>query len=594
MRTSVTLSIPTSRPTSRPGRMRAILAALLLACGTYTASAHATEAYTETIDAGDSLAGNYLSAFVAGQARDTSAAAFFYREALRDDPKSADILERAFIALLVEGSYDEATRLAEQIARRDANNGLVQLALSVKDIKENRFAKARGRLERSTKNQAADVTATLLTAWSYAGSKNLKRALQTVDTLKGEDAIATFRDFHAWLIADALGDKQEAAKRFESAYKAENRTLRMVDVYSRFLARTGKTEEAKKVLADFDKLLPRHPVIRDTMDRLEKGQPIESAVPDAAAGAAEVLYGLGSAGNRQGDELAAMLYLRMSLWLAPQNGLVAITLADLYDRLKQPARANDTYDLVSPSSPLRRSAEIQIGINLEQLERKDEAVAHIEKAIAADPKDVESLMALGNVYRSRKDFAKAAEVYTKAIDAIQTPDNGYWALYHYRGIAYERTKEWPKAEADFRKALELSPEQPLVLNYLGYSWVDQNINLDEAFKMLQRAVEQRPTDGYIVDSLGWAHFRLGHYDEAVKLLERAVELKPGDPVINDHLGDAYWRVGRKLEASFQWNHARDMKPEADELPKILDKIANGMPDEPKPAAAEVEKKANGG
>ena len=133
-----------------------------------------------------------------------------------------------------------------------------------------------------------------------------------------------------------------------------------------------------------------------------------------------------------------------------------------------------------------------------------------------------------------------------------------------------------------------------MLNYLGYSWVDQNTNLDEAFKMLQRAVEQRPTDGYIVDSLGWAHYRLGHYDEAVRLLERAVELKPSDPVINDHLGDAYWRVGRKLEASFQWNHARDMKPEPEELPKILDKIANGLPDEPKPAAAEAEKKANGG
>jgi tetratricopeptide (TPR) repeat protein len=590
MRTSVTLS----NPTPRSWRLRAVLAALLLACGTYTASARATEAYTETIDAGETLSGNYLSAFVAGQARDTSAAAFFYREALRDDPKSADIMERAFIALLVEGSYDEASRLAEQIARRDGNNGLVQLALSVKDIKEGRYAKARGRLERTTKNQAADVTATLLTAWSYAGSKNLKRALQTVDKLKGEDAIATFRDFHAGLIADMLGDKEEAAKRFEAAYKAENRTLRMVDVYSRFLARTGKTEQAKKVLADFDKLLPRHPVIRDTMDRLEKGQPVESAVPDAATGAAEVLYGLGSAGNRQGDELAAMLYLRMGLWLAPNNGLVAITLADLYDRLKQPARANDTYDLVPVNSPLRRSAEIQIGINLEQLDRKDEAVAHIEKAIASDPKDVESLMALGNVYRSRKDFAKAAEVYTKAIDAIGTPDNAFWSLYYYRGISYERTKEWSKAEADFKKALEMSPEQPLVLNYLGYSWVDQNSNLDEAFKMLQRAVEQRPTDGYIVDSLGWAHYRLGHYDEAVRLLERAVELKPSDPVINDHLGDAYWRVGRKLEASFQWNHARDMKPEPEELPKILDKIANGLPDEPKPAAAEAEKKANGG
>jgi Flp pilus assembly protein TadD len=159
-----------------------------------------------------------------------------------------------------------------------------------------------------------------------------------------------------------------------------------------------------------------------------------------------------------------------------------------------------------------------------------------------------------------------------------------WTLVDFRGICFERSKQWPKAEADFKKALELYPDQPQVLNYLGYSWVDQGVNLDEAFKMLRRAVDLRPNDGYIVDSLGWAHYKLGHYQEATEALEKAIDLKPADPVVNDHLGDAYWRVNRRTEAHFQWNHARDMKPEPEDLPKILDKIEHGLPDEPSAAA----------
>ena len=158
-------------------------------------------------------------------------------------------------------------------------------------------------------------------------------------------------------------------------------------------------------------------------------------------------------------------------------------------------------------------------------------------------------MALGNILRARKQFAECAEAYSKAHRAASpSPSKPNWLIFYFRGICYERSKQWPKAEADLKKALELFPDQPHVLNYLGYSWVDQGINLDEGMKMIRRAVEQRPDDGYIVDSLGWAYYRLGNYEEAVKHLERAVELKPEDPTINDHLGDAYWKVGRKLEA----------------------------------------------
>ena len=248
------------------------------------------------------------------------------------------------------------------------------------------------------------------------------------------------------------------------------------------------------------------------------------------------------------------------------------------------------------TSPLRRNAEIQLAVNLDTLDRTDEAKKRLNKLIAEQPANTEAIMALGNIQRGRKEFAECADVYSKGIATIANPERPHWLIYYFRGICNERAKKWSAAEADLKKALKLYPDQPHVLNYLGYSWVDQGINLDEGMRMIRRAVEQRPDDGYIVDSLGWAYYRLGNYDEAVKHLERAVELKPDDPTINDHLGDGYWKTGRSLEAQFQWSHARDLKPEPEDLEKIEQKLKSGLPEETSSAAdaSKQKKPGNGG
>jgi tetratricopeptide (TPR) repeat protein len=231
-------------------------------------------------------------------------------------------------------------------------------------------------------------------------------------------------------------------------------------------------------------------------------------------------------------------------------------------------------------------------VALERLERRDEATAHLEELVERRPDDIEVIIALANVLRVRQQFAEAAEMYSRAIDLIDEPDRGHWSLFYFRGASYERSKQWDKAEADLKTALELVPEtnpigEAQVLNYLGYSWVDQGINIEEAFKLLQRAVELSPRDGMIIDSLGWAYYRLGRYEDAVRELERAVELKASDPVINDHLGDAYWKVGRRLEATFQWRHALASDPEPEEREKIERKLIEGLDGEGAPTAVQV-------
>ncbi|GJE60617.1 tetratricopeptide repeat protein [Methylobacterium trifolii] len=538
----------------------------------------------------ESLEGNFLSAYIAGASRDTAAAANFYREAVKADPRNAELLERAFVSLLADGALPDAFRAAERLVTRDTTNGLANLALGVRQIKAGQWGPARQNFSRSGRGAAADLTATLLTAWSFAGAGDGKRALETVGKLKGERYYNTFRDYHAGLIASVVGDQAEAERRLKAAYDADRNTLRVVDAYARFEANAGRTDLAIQAYTDFDTLMPRHPIVRDALDKLKAGKPLARIVATAQEGAAEVLYGLGSAGSTQGDELPAVIYLRLALYLAPEHALARLTLADTLDRMKQPERANEAYSQIPAASPLKLNADVQVGLNLEQMGKGDEALAHLDAAMKAHPDDIDVVTALGNVQRSRKKYDEATATYTRAIGLIgDRPVQNFWTLFYFRGTAYERAKQWPKAEADLKKALELVPAtQPAaraqVLNYLGYSWVDQKLNIDDAFKLLKQAADASPRDGMIVDSLGWAYYRLGRWDDAVRELEKAVELKPGDPTINDHLGDAYWRAGRRLEGKFQWQHAKDLNPEPDDLESINAKLKDGLPEIEKPTA----------
>ncbi|HXZ16168.1 MAG TPA: tetratricopeptide repeat protein, partial [Roseiarcus sp.] len=478
--------------------------------------------------------GNYLAGLIASADRDTAAAEVYYREALRIDPRNPDLIDRAFSAALANGDVSGATALAERLLARDPGNKLARLALATSQIGRGDYAAARAQLLTKDAAQSRDVTGALLIAWCYAGQGDQRHALETLDRIRDPGVVA-FRDFHAGLIADQLGNAAEAQRRLKAAYDSDKNALRFADAYARFLAAHGDRDGAIKVYDDFSVAAPHHPVVDRALAGLRAGRSLPAFVNTPKDGAGEVLYGLGAAGVRQDDEMPALVYLRLSLYLRPGDDLTSVSLANLFEQMKKDDVAIAAYESVPAGSPLHEDAEIQAALVLDNDGRSEEAIKRLEALVEANPHDAEALSALAGVQRSAKKYKEAAAAYDKAIAAVGIPARDNWTLFYFRGICYERAKEWPKAEEDFKKALELFPEQPLVLNYLGYSWVDQGVNLDEAFKMLRRAVELRPNDGYIVDSLGWAHFKLGHYEEATQTLERAVDLKPSDPVLNDHL-----------------------------------------------------------
>jgi Flp pilus assembly protein TadD len=545
---------------------------------------------------GMTAAGSYLAARHAGQQRDAGAAAAFYGAALKRDPKNGDLLDRTFLSLLVDGDIEDSVKYAERIAQADKSDRVAQLVLGVHALKHKQYAAARRDLAQSIRGPITDLTATLLSAWSMYETGDSKDAIAAIDRLAGPDWYAIFKELHAGMISDIAGNKKEAGKRLEHASKLDGTALRVIEAYGSWLSRNASSKEALDVFETFDKALPRHPLVVEAMNQLKAGQKLPLLVSNAQAGAAEALYGLGASLGRRGGEDLGLVYLQLSLYLVPNHPLALLSLADLYESLKKPELAIKAYERIPANSPLHRNAAIQMASNLDALDRSDEAAKHLEALVKEHPDDLEAIMALGNVLRGHKKFAECADVYTKGVDTLKQPEKTNWVIFYFRGICYERSHQWPKAEADLKKALDLFPEQPHALNYLGYSWVDQGVHLDEGMDMIKRAVQQRPDDGYIVDSLGWAYFRTGNYPEAVKQLERAIELKPEDPTINDHLGDAYWRIGRTLEAKFQWAHARDLKPDPEDLPKIEAKLKDGLPEETSSQAKAVksEKKSGDG
>ncbi|MFT4120274.1 tetratricopeptide repeat protein [Bradyrhizobium sp.] len=540
--------------------------------------------------------GSYLAARHASVERDAASAAAFYRSALRTDPKNNELLDRAFISSVADGDIDEAVKLAERILAVDKSNRVARLVVGVHDLKLKKYATAQTNINQSIRGPITDLVATLLSGWAAYGAGDAKGAVASIDKLAGPEWYPLFKDLHTGMILELAGKEKDAGTRFERAYKLDDSMLRVSEAYARWLSRNKDAAAATAIYEAFDKKLPRHPLIQEGLRDTKAGKKMPPLVDSAQAGAAEALYGIGATLTRRGGEDLALVYLQLSLYLQPTHPLALLSLADLYESVKRPQMAIKVYERVPASSPLKRNAQIQLAVDLDSADRTDESIKILKSVVSEDPKDLEAIMALGNIERGRKKFSDCGATYSRGIDALPAGNdkaNSVW--YYYRGICEERSKEWSKAEADMKKALELQPDQPHVLNYLGYSWIDQGINLDEGMKMIKRAVEQRPDDGYIVDSLGWAYYRIGNYEEAVKNLERAIDLKPEDPTINDHLGDAYWRVGRTLEAKFQWSHARDLKPEPDDLPKIEAKIANGLTDDnSNSSAAQAEKKKDDG
>lgn len=498
-------------------------------------------------------AGAYLATRQADMQRDFQHVVDYGARALAADPERQDVLEGLLVAQTGLGQVDKAVPYARRLHGISTDSQLAGLILLGDHLAQNQWGDAIAMLDNGT--SIGGMIDRMIRAWASIGQGRMSDALDIFDALSKTDSSRDFALYQKALALAHVGDFEGSARILGGDEGALHLNRSAILAYTQVLSQLERHDDALELLKVHGANQP-DPELTLITEQIKAGDVLPfTALTSPNDAISELLLAVSEGRSSESDKTVALLFSRLGEHLAPNNAGAALLSAQLLEIMGRHALAVEAYGRVPENSPFYQQAALGRTDVLRRSDRLDEAVGELRALADAYPDTLRFRVALGDTLMQQDRFKEARTAYDKAISGFSEDLPGQWATYFQRAIALSKINEWPAAEVDFRKALELSPEEPNVLNYLGYTYVEMKINMDEALNMIERAVAARPNSGYIVDSLGWVLFRLGRYDEAVEQMERAVELIPIEPILNDHLGDTYWAVGRKREAEFQWRRA---------------------------------------
>lgn len=522
---------------------------------------------------------SYLAGRVAQGGGDWTSAAGHMAVALAHDPENVPLLRRTFLLNLGKGDTAAAAALAVRLKAKGADSFLAAALLVADDIAAGRAADAAARLSDLPKDGLGQYVTPLLTAWTRVAAGDRAGALAALEALDGGTGFKALRHLQAALIHDMGGDAPEAAAEYALALEG-NRPLRLVQLVADFHRRQGDLDGARALYRDYLADFPDNLFAARELALLDKavaprpgGAPL---VTTPAHGLAEAMFDVAAALQGEGAGDMALLYGRIALHLRPDQPLVRLLVGEALMGRDRHAEALETFRAITGDPAVTWAPRLRAADALRRLGRGEEAMALLAAMAAERPERTDALVRLGDLHRMAGRDADAIAAYDAALARVQEAGRQHWVLHYARAMALDGAKRWPEAEAALKTALELNPDNPHVLNYLGYSWVDRGERLEEGRDLIARALAQKPDDGHIVDSMGWAAFKLGDFETAIRHLERAVELRPLDPTINDHLGDAYWAVGRRIEARFQWQRAAQQAEDERLRDAVTRKLTDGI------------------
>ncbi|MFD2263342.1 tetratricopeptide repeat protein [Lacibacterium aquatile] len=573
--------------TERTVRIGALLALTLLASGCAPATA-GSQPITGTSDPTGTAAvtsplGAYLAGSVAARTGDFTAAADLLKKALAADPNNIELLRRAFIATTGEGHTDDSIALAKRLLAVEPDNPVANLVLAFEDARVAKYTEADSRLVTLPRTGINNLLIPLMRAWLAAGNNDLTKA---GELLKPIEEISQARDtfnFHWGAMAALTGNREIADKVFGEMIANDSAPpLRVVEVIGRYYEATGQLDKARALYDGFISRDADSDFLIVAKQRIADGKPASRAMDAATDGLAQGMFDMATLWQRErpGGDLA-LVFTRLTLQLDPNFELANLLLAEVLESQHRAPQALAVYAAVPRTSPFSWTARMRMAILKDSKGDTNGAIADLKAMADERPRSEEALARAGDILRLHERFDESIPLYDAAVSRVSKVERQHWSLLFNRAISLERSGQYERSIADLKQTLTLEPDQPYVLNYLGYTWVDRGENVEEGKKLLERAAALRPRDGAIIDSLGWAYYRLKDYPRALGYLEKAVELKPGDATVNDHLGDVYWQVGRRLEAKYQWERALKLGPEASALAPLKRKIEQGLD----PAAA---------
>lgn len=516
--------------------------------------------------------GAYLAGRVAHLRKNFNAAADYYMQALNEDPENKELLGRVYVILASKGRISEAAKYASLSLQKGDENNFTYIIMAVDEMKKGQFEQVNETISHLDGPVYKEFIIPLMSAWAYAGLNQPEKALKTIAVLNKEPSFRALYHFHAGMINDYFDRTDEARKHYETIVNDESMEMsfRSLQVITNFYIRNGEKNKAVKLTSHYtdEKLLAD--MLNKLAKNVRKAKPEKTTkiVNDPNIGMSEALFSI-AATLRQGSSGIdlAHIFISLSIYANPKYDLAKLLLADILESREMYADANAIYDEINEESEAYYSAQVKKAGNLVIMQDYAAAELLLKSLALETNNNYQLLLDLGDVLRIRNKHDEAVNYYQEAIQNLPSVEEQHWVLFYALGISYDSLGDWDEAEKSFRKALELSQNHYLVLNFLGYSLIKHGKNTDEAFGMIVDAYNQIPNDGHITDSLGWAFYRLGKYDQAIEYLEKAAEIEPSNALISDHLGDAYWFGGRKNEAVFQWNHALILEDDSGELNK---------------------------
>ena len=524
--------------------------------------------------------------FLAGQAAllngSNAQAASYFDEArqLGEDP--GVLADRAFTAALLAGDVPRAAALAPQ--GTDANEQVRRLGVLTRVVDLMAVGKPRDAqtlLKTETLGFPHRPAAVLLAPWLAAAAGDANGAVVRPE-LQGDRFVQYFGQLSQARLYERAKRYDEAETDYKALMAIENARALFVEDYGAFLERRKRHAEA---VALYDAALARDPEdqgLQTARARAAARGPAP-AMPTDKQGAAHMLVACAATFASERQSQFGLAYLRLALRLDPKRDDAWLLVGDLLGQDDDAAGAREAYAKVLPASPRYVAAQSKLAWSLQGSGEKDKALALAHQSAVAAPKDRDAQITYADLLRTNERWAESAAALDPLIAG--EGDKPDWRLLYMRGISLERAGRWPDAERDLLTAVKLNPDEPDLLNYLGYSWIDRGVHLPEAIAMVQKAVDARPQSGAMLDSLGWGYFRQGDYKTAVAKLEQAVELEPGDPDVNGHLGDAYWRIGRQVEARYQWQRVLSLEPDEKQKAEAEAKLKDGLDGPPAKVAS---------
>lgn len=522
----------------------------------------------------DGMGGSAYGAFLAGQGalndgKGAEAAAYFAKAELEGG--SSDMLQdRAFTAAVLAGDIPRAAQLAPQGEEAsESTKRMGQLVKAVEFMANGDGKAAQDALAGENIGFPHRGAASLLAPWAAAMAGDVEGSL-----IRPEVRNDRVVDYFGQLGQAYLFERARRYDEAETDYKALTGGDTPGDIavlaYGAFLERRKRGPDA---VALYDRALraqPNDEALASARARAAtgKGAPPQ---PTLRQGAAQVLIAPAAGMLAAKQDQLGLAYLRLSLRLDPARNEAWLMVGDLMESAGDIDAARAAYGKPKPGSPEYPAAVSKLAWSFQNAKEPETALKMANAAASSGDRDARITYA--DLLRANDRYDESAQVLSNLIGDDPNPD---WRLLYARGVSYERSGRWPEAERDLQGALKQRPDEPELLNYLGYSWIDRGERLPEALGMVQRAVAANPQSGAMIDSLGWAHYRLGDYKKAVQFLEQAVELEAGDPEINNHLGDAYWRVGRRIEADYQWRRVLTLDPDDKIKADVEAKLTSGL------------------